>query len=89
MNIENVGRKHELFIFYGVDDLQKYLLNKEEYLHKSILLLLDNASYHKSSRAVACLQSAFKIVVFISPYSPQFNQIELFFRALKLKVGNG
>ena len=70
-----------------VGDLWKYLLNKEEYLHKNILLLIDNASYHKAGRAVACLQSVFKNVVFIPPYSPQFSPIELFFRALKLKVG--
>ena len=38
-----------------LNDLRKYLLNKEEFLHKNILLLIDIASYHKASQVVECL----------------------------------
>ena len=86
LKLSNTNTNCDYFMEF-VNDLRKYLFNKEEYLHKNILLLIDNASYHKAGRAVACLQSVFKNVIFILPYSPQFNPIELFFRALKLKVG--
>ena len=48
-----------------VNDLRKYLFNKEEYLNKNILLLIDNASYHKAGWAVVYLQPVLKNVIFI------------------------
>ncbi|MGD2027204.1 MAG: IS630 family transposase [Anaerolineales bacterium] len=62
----------------------EYLL-VEKYPHQKIILVLDNASYHRSQASLAAL-SLFepRIQVFWLPkYCPNLNQIERFWRHLK------
>ncbi len=47
------------------------------------LVLLDNASFHKSSRVLETFKSIGKTPVYVSPYSPEWNPIEHYFSLLK------
>ena len=69
-----------------VDELRKFINSKDYYKDKTILLLIDNASYHKTKPVVEKLRWISRLIIFIPPYSPQFNPIELFFAALKAKI---
>lgn len=48
-------------------------------------LLLDNASLHKTVQVKAAFESKGYLPVFIPPYSPEFNPIELMFGIIKTK----
>lgn len=47
------------------------------------VLVMDNASWHKSQKIRQMCQEAGVRVVFLSPYSPDFNPIEEYFGVLK------
>ena len=72
-----------------VDELRKFINDKDYYKDyykdKTILLLIDNASYHKTKPVVEKLRWISRLIIFIPPYSPQFNPIELFLAALKAR----
>ena len=69
----------------SVDELKKYINSKDYYKDKTILLLIDNASYHKT-KSVSRSWDEYLVLSFFLPFSPQFNLIELFFAALKTKI---
>jgi transposase len=50
---------------------------------KKIIILLDNASSHKTSLAKAWASETGVILLFNIPYTPMANPIELFFGNLK------
>jgi len=57
----------------------------EQYPSKRVVLVMDNAAYHKSASALAAL-SLFEhraIVIWLPPYCTELNPIELFWRYLK------
>jgi len=47
------------------------------------VVVLDNASFHKSQRTQDLIQQAGCQVLFLPPYSPDFNKIEKFWARLK------
>ena len=58
------------------------------YPTQTVVLLLDNASFHKSSVAQAAI-SLFEhrlLVLFLPPYAPQLNPIERYWNHLKTQV---
>ena len=65
------------------NELRRFIRSKKQYSNKNIMLIIDNASYHKSSKVTSYLKSVFKVVFFIPPYTPKFNPIELYFRNMK------
>lgn len=57
----------------------------EQYPSKRVVLVMDNAAYHKSASALAAL-SLFEhraLVIWLPPYCSELNPIELFWRYLK------
>ena len=50
------------------------------------VVILDNASFHKSRKSVQIIQNAQCEVLFLPPYSPDFNPIETFWANFKKKV---
>lgn len=50
------------------------------------VLILDNASFHKSKTTMEIIQSAGYEVLFLPPYSPDLNPIEKFWANFKRKV---
>ncbi len=66
--------------------LEELLIKR--YPRKRIILVMDNASYHKSASALAAL-SLFEdrvIVIWLPPYCSDLNPIECFWRYLKDKA---
>lgn len=49
-------------------------------------LILDNAAFHKSERTREIIQNAGCHILFLPPYSPDLNPIEVFWANLKAKI---
>lgn len=52
-------------------------------LHPGDLVVMDNLSSHKSTQAVRVIEAVGARVVYLPPYSPDFNPIENIFSKLK------
>jgi transposase len=52
-------------------------------LSKGDIVILDNLAVHKSARAAACLRERGAWFLFLPPYSPDLNPIEMAFSKLK------
>lgn len=52
-------------------------------LHAGDIVVMDNLSSHKSVRARALIESRGATLVFLPPYSPDFNPIEMIFAKIK------
>ena len=55
-------------------------------LKKGQVVVLDNASFHKSARTVELIAAANCRVLFLPPYSPDYNPIEHYWHQLKSGV---
>jgi transposase len=55
-------------------------------LRPNSVLILDNASFHKSKETVEIIEKAGCEVLFLPPYSPDLNPIEKFWANFKRKV---
>jgi len=54
---------------------------------KEIIIILENASIHKSKRTKKFLETHKNIHLFyLPPYSPEYNPVELFWKWIKPKV---
>jgi transposase len=65
--------------------LEKHLL---PLLPKGSLLVLDNARFHKSVKTKELVEKSGYHLLFLPPYSPDLNPIEIFWAVLKAKVRN-
>lgn len=52
-------------------------------LHKGDIVILDNLAVHKSAKAAECLRKKGAWFLFLPPYSPDLNPIEMAFAKLK------
>jgi transposase len=50
------------------------------------VVILDNASFHKSKATIELIEAVGACVLFLPPYSPDFNKIEKFWGTLKKRV---
>jgi transposase len=50
---------------------------------KHSVLVIDNASFHRSNRLQQMCEEASVTLLYLSPYSPRFNPIKEFFAELK------
>lgn len=50
------------------------------------VVIMDNASFHKSKKTKELIESAGASILFLPPYSPDLNPIETFWANLKKKV---
>ena len=48
-----------------------------------MVVVIDNASFHKSKKIVELIQAANCKIIFLPPYSPDFNPIEHHWTAVK------
>ncbi len=71
----------------GALDRESFHAYVEQALVPSLLpgqiVVLDNLAVHKSARAITAIESVGCSVLFLPPYSPDFNPIELAFSKLK------
>lgn len=63
--------------------LKKVLIPK---LSPGQVLILDNASFHKSSESKRLIEAAGCKILFLPPYSPDLNPIEKFWANMKNKI---
>ena len=59
---------------------------KEKKLNTRVTLILDNSSIHKGEQIAKKLASMDLNLMFLPPYYPKFNPVELEFTRLKHKV---
>lgn len=52
------------------------------------VIILDNASFHRSEETKKILKEAGHQLLFLPPYSPDFNPIEKYWANLKVKIRN-
>jgi transposase len=84
MTVEGISAS---FVIDGAIDRQLLDIYVEQVLVPTLrpgqVVVWDNLSAHKSVRARACIEAAGCQVVFLPPYSPDFNPIEQAFSKLK------
>ena len=52
-------------------------------IKKGTVIVMDNASFHRKKQLICVAQKAGYSLIFLPPYSPQFNPIEKFWSWLK------
>jgi transposase len=84
LSLEGMGEARSL---EGALDRESFHAYVEQALVPSLrpgqIVVLDNLAVHKSARAIAAIVAAGCAVVFLPPYSPDLNPIELAFSTLK------
>ena len=55
-------------------------------LRKGQVIIMDNASFHKSKKIRELIESAGCRLIYLPPYSPDFNPIEHFWHSIKTKI---
>ena len=67
-------------IEYGSVNTQRFVdylkANVVPKLRKGMVFVMDNASFHHAKAAIAVIEATGAIVVFLPPYSPDYNPIE-------------
>ena len=63
--------------------LKDFLIPK---LHPGQVVILDNAAFHKSQETKKLIKEAGCRMLFLPPYSPDLNPMELFWASLKRKI---
>jgi len=55
-------------------------------LKPEMVVVIDNASFHKSKKTIELIEAAGCRIIFLPPYSPDFNPIEHFWAAIKSSI---
>ena len=80
------------FTFYGSCNTNIFNLWLEKVLIPELepgkVIILDNASFHKSERTKKIIEEAGCRVIFLPPYSPDLNPIEKFWAKMKKWIRN-
>ena len=80
------------FCFKGTCDTLLFNLWIEEILIPELkpgqVVILDNATFHKSEKTKRLIEDAGCTLLFLPPYSPDFNPIEVFWANFKAKIRN-
>lgn len=78
------------FCFQGTCNTELFNLWVETFLVPSLIpgqvVILDNATFHKSEKTRQLIENAKCTVLFLPPYSPDLNPIETFWANLKAKI---
>lgn len=94
------GSKKKVVMFGAVSGLKKILMyanksnlkNFKKFLKRlsnligRCVLVLDNASWHRSKKAIQYAEKLGIILYFLPPYSPELNPIEQLWKWIKLNV---
>jgi transposase len=78
------------FCFQGTCNTELFNLWVEKFLVPTLkpgqLVILDNATFHKSEKTKMLVSNAGCRLLFLPPYSPDFNPIETFWAILKTRI---
>jgi len=74
-------------VFYGSCNTEFFESWVDQFLTKELVagqvVIMDNASFHKSQRVRQLIEEAGCKLIFLPPYSPDFNPIEKFWANMK------
>ncbi|WP_341758093.1 IS630 family transposase [Candidatus Tisiphia endosymbiont of Ditula angustiorana] len=80
------------FVFNGTCNTELFNNWVEKFLIKELkagqIVVLDNASFHKSKKTKELIESVGCKVIFLPPYSPDLNPIEKFWANMKKWIKN-
>lgn len=83
----NCNKSIAPFVFNGSCNTELFENWVEQFLIKELLpgqvVVMDNASFHKSQKTRELIESAQCTLIFLPPYSPDFNPIEKFWANMK------
>lgn len=83
----HLNRLFAAFIFEGYSNYMTYETYIEKVLAPALrpgmVLIIDNASFHKSKKIAALIEAVGCRILFLPPYSPEFNPIEHFWAHVK------
>ena len=86
----NCNKLFASFCFEGYSNKEIYEVYVERILIPVLVpgqvLIIDNASFHKSAKIIALVESVGCRVIFLPPYSPDLNPIEHWWSALKQRI---
>lgn len=86
----NVNTLFAPFIFEGYSNQAVYETYIEQVLLPSLkpgmVLIIDNARFHKSSKIIQLIESAQCRIIFLPPYSPDLNPIEHYWSSMKTSI---
>lgn len=78
------------FLFEGYSSASTYETYVEKVLVPALkpgmVIIIDNASFHKSKKVVELIEAAGCRIIFLPPYSPDFNPIEHWWAAVKNSI---
>lgn len=78
------------FLFEGYSNAVVYETYIEQVLAPALkpgmVVVIDNARFHKSKKVIEIIEKAGCRVLFLPPYSPEFNPIEHFWSAIKHNI---
>ena len=91
--VASLNSQNQLFaplLFEGYCNAEIYATYLEKVLIPVLkpgqILIIDNASFHKSKKITNLVEQAQCKILFLPPYSPDFNPIEHFWSSLKNKI---
>ena len=67
-------------------NLSGALNNPEKYLKMGMVVVIDNASFHKSMRIKNLIESVGATLIYLPPYSPDLNPIEHYWHKIKTTI---
>ena len=86
------GKSHAPFTFYGSCNTEIFNLWLEKVLVPELkrgkVIILDNATFHKSKKTRELIENAGCKLIFLPPYSPDLNPIEKFWAKMKKWIRN-
>jgi len=78
------------FLFEGYSNASTYETYIEQILapvlKPGMVVIIDNASFHKSKKVVELIEAVGCRIIFLPPYSPDFNPIEHWWSAVKNSI---
>jgi transposase len=79
-------------VYKGTCDTKLFNLWVEDFLVPVLkpgqVVILDNATFHKSIKTKKLIEDADCTLLFLPPYSPDYNPIETFWANFKTKIKN-
>lgn len=86
----NLNQLFAPFLFEGYSTASTYEVYIEQVLVPALkpgmVVVIDNASFHKSKKVAELIEAVGCRIIFLPPYSPDFNPIEHWWAAVKNKI---
>lgn len=88
----NLNTGHLISSFHdrgnALTTVEHFMIVRKHYGDKPIAYLIDNAPWHKTQKVIEYCEENNITLLFLPPYSPEYNPIERVWSFLKLKVKN-